>query len=925
MIFDDCALGDRTAQLPGRAKGNIIYTSRSNYLGRTLPHDCVAEVTPFPEADALDCLSRVSGLQITSEEDIQSAQAIVQELGALPLAIDQAATYIRRHGSSLDAYLERHKKKVRIISGPRFKNTEVENPTVYAALELTCEAIEARRIREGRSGLGLGATTALKVLGILSFYHNRAIPARIMSMAAKERGQKTAYGLAPLSEIMKPHDDDLEQMFRLDANGEWDQHCFGVGISVLESFNLIKLDSRRQTISMHVLIHTWARHRLTEKAYRQYGNLATIIITEAIVMSRRWADAFFTRSLSPHIAVCHAKGLLDIPSMQYLTFLHRKMGWYFHLNKDFARAEQAYSTSIDIGRMEFGNYSWNVMVTMEELASLYHEMGRLGEAERAYLELIARVRGRIKDCEAAAVEADEQQEPGPGRRSSSTRRLRKALGEKLSGRLSQFPFIRVPESGRDDVSTGRSTAEPGGSSMPRKSKGRRVKPQDTTDDVEILWVIERLHHADLARVFMDQGRFAKGRSMLIKVLQLLEEEGCISEDHVEFLRLEHEVKALTEPGNLKYWTEREKQMNDLSDSQRASSGSQGLSFFESDAYFQFNIALANCILKSCMWDAAYQIYSTTSDTFDRAYGPCDKRILEIRRRMVDCLVEGEKADQAVEVARDCVQRAKHVYGEYHQETVMALDKLAEALFFEGMEETDESEQVMRQAFVKAEVCFEPGDIRRKLIQNRMRTSIWVGKMPMPPKHQETDRECLDLPSDWEAYFRPGWEASKATLDLTKAKMGADHITARRFAHYVGDGPPKTLEEYLERVHAAWGPNSSKMKTAQETVDSLRATLGQVLGGCHEVPSTRGDEFPISLCTCGEPVHAEGSRAGEAPGKGAPGSNTLHPGKTGETEAASVSNSDEAMAPARGEAVSSSSFRRGRLKNVPYAYASGLYY
>ena len=934
IIFDGCALGDRNAQLPGRAKGNIIYTSRSKDLGRTLPYDRVAEVTPFTEADAVECLLRVSGLQVTSEAEMQLAQAIVQELGALPLAIDQAATYIRRHSSSLHAYLKRHRKqKVRMLSDPRFKDIEVENPTVYATLELTCEAIIARRTREGRNGLGLGATTALKVLGMLSFYHHRAIPVRIMGLAAKERGKKTAYGLAPLSKMMKPHDDDLDEMFRLDVNGEWDPHCFGVGISVLESFNLIKLDSRRQTISMHVLIHSWARHRLTEKANLQYGNLARIIITEAIVVSRRWADAFFTRSLSPHIAVCHAKGVLETPSMQYLALLHRKMGWYFHLHQDFARAEQAYSCSMGIGRMEFGNYSWNVMTTLEELASLYHEMGRLGEAERAYLELIARVRGKIKDCEASAVEAKEQQEPGPGRRNSSTvlsGKMRKALGEKISDRLSQFPFIRVLESGREDDSTGRSAAESDGPSMPRQSKGRGPEPHDTTDDVEILWIIERLYHANLARVFMDQGRIVTGQRILTKVLELLEEQGRISEDHVEFLRLEHEVKALTEPGNLEYWTKREKQMNDLSDSQRDSSGLQGLSFFESDAYFQFNIALANCILKNCMWDAAYQIYSTTSDVFDRAYGPCDKRILEIRRRMVDCLVEGEQADQAVAIARDCVERAKHGYGEYHQETVMALDKLAEALFFEGMEETDESEEVMREAFVKAEGCFEPGDIRRKLIQMRRRQSIQVGKMPVRPEHRGTDGECPDLLSDWEDYFRPGWESSKAALDRTKAEMGADHITTRRFAHYVGDGPPKTLEEYLERVHAARGPNSARMKEAQEAVDSLRATLAQDSGGCHEVPRPRGDRsLSSSLCACGEPAHAEGSKAGEVLGKGTPGSNTLHPGRqdgeTEDAEAPPILNSDEAVSPGREEPVSSSPLRPGALKDAPYVYMCGLYY
>ncbi|KAL2135632.1 hypothetical protein VTI74DRAFT_7582 [Chaetomium olivicolor] len=52
MIFDDCNLDDRRGYLPGRAKGNIIYTSRQAGLRDSLPHDCAAEVAPLEEADA---------------------------------------------------------------------------------------------------------------------------------------------------------------------------------------------------------------------------------------------------------------------------------------------------------------------------------------------------------------------------------------------------------------------------------------------------------------------------------------------------------------------------------------------------------------------------------------------------------------------------------------------------------------------------------------------------------------------------------------------------------------------------------------------------------------------------------------------------------------------------------------------------------
>ncbi len=930
MIFDDCALGDREAQLPGRAKGNIIYTSRSLELGPTLPHDCVAEVTPFTEAEAVACLLRVSGRQITSAdvEEMQSATAIVRELGALPLAINQAATSIRLLNLSWHAELQQIiEQKVRIRFDPRFQNTEVENQTVYATLELTYGAIKARRTREGRNGLGRGAVMALKVLGMLSFYHHHAIPAaEIMHRAAKQRAQRGAHQVAPLSELMKPHDMDIERMFRLDADGNWDQHCFGVGISILESFNLVKLSHGRRTISMHVLIHSWARHRLTKRENRRYGDLARIIITEAIVVSRTWTDTAFTRSLGPHIASSHGRDSLLSSSRGYLASLHVKMGWFFHLNKDFAQAEQAFLFALHIWRVELGD-SVCATGTLEMLASLYHEMGRLEDAKDAYLELIEGIHGRLKAIEAAAVEAGEQLEPGLRRNGSSVPLagyMRQALGGKLSSRLSLL-FSTRPLGG-GDASKGKSASGSDGPSMPHKSKGPEAEADDAADDVDVedLWVEERFYRVDLARVYLDQGKNELGQRMLINALRFLEEQGRISNLNADFLRLENEVKALTEPANLEYWTKRAHQMFDLINAEKELFGPEGSRFFKSEGYLQFTVAHANCFLKNRMWDKAYKIYHAACVMFDETVGPCDKRTLEIIRRMVDCLVEENQCERAVALARDCVQRAEQCYGKYHQETVMALEKLSEALYFEGLEETEEQKEVLREAFVRAEECLGPKNMTRLRVQVMMRASILGGNRPARDAQRGTDTGCRDFACAWEA----SWKRSKARLDRLKAEMGPRHILVRRFALYVGDGPSKTPEEWLGRVRACWGPNSSRMKNAQKEVDKLRTgTLAQSLWGYDEVSGSSGGQSHLGLCTSCEPAHAEGSKAREAPGNGTPGGSTILPdsrgGETEEAEAPLASDSGEAVAPGE-EPERSSQFPNDFGKNEPWMYMCGFY-
>lgn len=124
MIFDDCEISDRRrGYLPGGDTGNVIYTSRSTTLRNELPPDCCFEITPFDEGDAIDLLLKASCCENTSPDSgiIDSARALVQELGGLPLAIDMAAAHIRTTQCSLQDYLEKFRDqkwtaKVSILS-----------------------------------------------------------------------------------------------------------------------------------------------------------------------------------------------------------------------------------------------------------------------------------------------------------------------------------------------------------------------------------------------------------------------------------------------------------------------------------------------------------------------------------------------------------------------------------------------------------------------------------------------------------------------------------------------------------------------------------------------------------------------------------------------------------------------------------------
>ncbi|KAK4105330.1 hypothetical protein N658DRAFT_116040 [Parathielavia hyrcaniae] len=863
MIFDDCKPNDRRTHLPARGKGNIIYTSRSTELRSDLPQDCLLEVVPFTEADAVDLLLKVSGRQsgAASAQDMHAARAIVHELGSLPLAIDKAAASIRDRRLALHVYLEQIRdRKVGILSDPRYRNRNVENPTVYATLELSAEAIMARRTREGRNARGLGASMALKVLSLLSFYHHQDFPAvRVFSRAAKERFKRNAHVAVPLYEVMNPPDRDFDSMLRVGADGKWDQHYFGVGLSVLESFSLVKVDSRRGTVSMHVLVHRWARHRLGENttAYTRYSHLTRIMVTEAILVSWKWNEAFITRELDPHLHLCHARGKLASFDANYLAGLLLKLGWYYRLVKNFPAAEEALSRCLYLWRLESGSCSWNVINALTALGELYHEMGRLGEAELAYLEIINRIMGRIKDirgemgrrrgilhrCWRKASKAFPALARAQKTLSNSLPR-RPSRGS-LEGSLELTAMNQGPESGPEAKAV-----EPPQTTSKPTAADRDSDSDEAQESIEDFWVYHRLFHADLARVYMDQDRYGLGKRMLMNSLRFLDEEGHIPKDHAEYLRLEHEVKALTEPGNLQYWNRRANEMCELID--RGDS-----SFAQSDAYFQLLIAHANCVLKNGMWDLAYKHYCGALKLFDTVWGPCDRRMLEILRRMVDCLVEGDRCDEAVAVARKCVRRARRVYGQSHRETALALEKLYEALFFEKLEDGEEGDDILLEALSSAEEALGISHSITLRIRHRLQRRRRALKQPQRPLRQrQVSTEAEEVSSRWED--------AKASLEQIKRDLGPNHIIVRRFARIVGDGPPKTKEEQLARVRACFGPHSSLTKRLQEELETERPGLAGDTERDREagIQEARSVGSPFDRCACGEPAHAGGSKGRE---------------------------------------------------------------
>ena len=75
-------------------------------------------------------------------------------------------------------------------------------------------------------------------------------------------------------------------------------------VVLLSSFSLIKIDEMGCRMSMHPLVHVWARDRLSEELQRHYWAMASSTLAATISWEYQFSDYRFRRSLVPHIDSC---------------------------------------------------------------------------------------------------------------------------------------------------------------------------------------------------------------------------------------------------------------------------------------------------------------------------------------------------------------------------------------------------------------------------------------------------------------------------------------------------------------------------------------------------------------------------------------------------------------------------------------------
>jgi len=217
LIFDNADQPEAIRDLIPHGPGDVLVTSR-NHRWQSLVD--TVEVDVFTRAESLEFLSR----RVPGADD-DAYDRLAEELGDLPLALEQAGALQAETGISMSEYLE-------LLNNEARKLLAENPPSDYPVPVAAAWSLAVTRVREQMP-------LALDLLRRCAFFGPEPIPRDLL-----ERGR---YVLGP----------PLREWLR-------DKIVFGRGLRELGRYALAKIDNNRRTVQIHRLIQKLLRDELSE-------------------------------------------------------------------------------------------------------------------------------------------------------------------------------------------------------------------------------------------------------------------------------------------------------------------------------------------------------------------------------------------------------------------------------------------------------------------------------------------------------------------------------------------------------------------------------------------------------------------------------------------------------------------------------------
>lgn len=343
LIFDNADQPEEINDLIPRGPGDVLVTSRNrrwDSVINTVPMDV------FQRAESVAFLSKrvPRGL---SEED---ADRLAEELGDLPLALEQAGAMLSESGMPVDEYLRLLKEQVTKIMA---EGKSLDYPwSMTAAWKLSVDALRER------------LPQALELLRCCAFFGPEPIPRNVFRRGVQDTG-------TPVAEVIS------------------NPILMARAIRELARYALVTLDG--SAVKVHRLIQALLRDELTEEQSAGYRHEAHRILAGAAPANPDDAQTWTRfRDLLPHVNADST----ELPKSRDpdVRDLARTMMRYLHQSGDYTSGLALTERFIEQWTRDSGPDSSDVLRAQRHLGNILRVLGRYDESYRVTEETLARAR-----------------------------------------------------------------------------------------------------------------------------------------------------------------------------------------------------------------------------------------------------------------------------------------------------------------------------------------------------------------------------------------------------------------------------------------------------------------------------------------------------------------------------------------------------
>jgi tetratricopeptide (TPR) repeat protein len=341
--------------LPPSFAGHALLTTRAYVTGRFAQRLEVNVLSP--EQGTLFLLRRAgrlaadATLEQASEQERDQARMLCEELGWLPLALDQAGAYIEETQCGLTDYLQRYQtSRARLLKWRGDLITDHPLP-VATTWSLSFQNVEQKN------------PAAADLLRLCAFLAPDAIPEELITQGAAVLGPI----LAPLA---------LDPM-------ELDE-----AIAALGAYSLLSRDPNENALSVHRLVQAVLKDMLDEQSSQLWAERVVQVVNAVLPSVEHGQWSLWERILA-HALVC-----LELIELHHLygaeaTRLLQQTGWYLTERVRYQEAELFLTRALSISEHEHGLEHLDTARDSSTLGYLYKAQGKYEEAEPLLVRVLA--------------------------------------------------------------------------------------------------------------------------------------------------------------------------------------------------------------------------------------------------------------------------------------------------------------------------------------------------------------------------------------------------------------------------------------------------------------------------------------------------------------------------------------------------------